>query len=209
MSEMELGEAVKSGDRASVSELIAGGADVNQQDKQGWTPLNWAAGKGNLEMIQLLLQHGARPSEVGRDLRTPAMIALAAGQAEAVKLLRQAEAQSNGGGAGQPEREYFASYQLGELRRYPAWAENKLGVREASPVAAGGQAPDGGGLSDDDVVFLHQDYVVTKSIWHDEDVIFNEVTEQWKDYCRNELQFAVPDDLDLIGRPAEAPRDAA
>lgn len=208
MSEMELVEAVRSGDRESVSELIAGGADVNQQDKQGWTPLNWAAGKGDLEMIQLLLRHGARPTEVGRDLRTPAMIALAAGQAEAVRALRQAEAQGNGGGAGRPEREYFASYHLGELRRYPAWAENRPDGRDGNPGATNGQ-PHDGALPDEEVVFLHQDYIVTKSIWRDEDVIFNDVTEQWKDYCRNELQFAVPDDLDLIARPAEAPTDAA
>jgi hypothetical protein len=59
-------------------------------------------------------------------------------------------------------------------------------------------------------VFLHHDYRVTKSIWPDEDVIFDEVTERWEDYCRTELQFAVPDDLDIIRQPvAEAPQDAA
>ena len=71
MSQMELIEAVKSGNTESVKELIESGADVNKQDKQGWTPLNWAAGAGNLEMVELLLENGADPLAVGRDLRTP------------------------------------------------------------------------------------------------------------------------------------------
>ena len=79
MSQMELVEAIKSGNAASVKELIEGGAPLDQQDKQGWLPLNWAAGSGQLEMVELLLQHGADPLAVGRDLRTPQMIALAAG----------------------------------------------------------------------------------------------------------------------------------
>jgi hypothetical protein len=204
MSEMELVEAIKSGNREAVKELLESGAELNRQDKHGWTALNWAAGKGDLEMIELLLRHGADPFEVGRDLRTPQMIALAAGHVEAVKLLRQAEAQTKG--AGQPERKYAAAYTLGEFRRYPAWADNKNGGGEASAEASGEQAQ---GLVDDDVVFLHQDYKVTKSIWPDEDVIFDRVTDQWKDYCRSELQFAVPDDLDLIGQPAETSQSAA
>ncbi len=209
MSEMELIEAVKSGNRESVRELSKSGAEFNRQDKQGWTALNWAAAKGDSEMVELLLEHGADPFEVGRDLRTPAMIALAAGQVEVVRLLRRTEAQLKGEDAGQPERKYYVAYHLRDLRRYPAWSENKLNGKEASPAPAGEQAPEGERLSDDDVVFLHQDYKVTKSIWPDEDVIFSDVTEQWKDYCRTELRFAVPDELDLIGQPAEAPRPAA
>jgi hypothetical protein len=211
MSEMELVEAVKSGNRDSIKELIESGTEVNRQDKQGWTALNWAAAKGNLDVVELLLQHGADPFEVGRDLRTPAMIALAAGQAEVVRVLRQKEAQLKGQDAGQSERKYYAAYHLGDLRRYPAWAENKLNGHAASNngQAGEGEQAESQGLSDNDVVFLHQDYKVTKSIWSDEDVIFSDVTEQWKDFCKTELRFAVPDELDLIGQPAEATPSAS
>jgi hypothetical protein len=205
MSDIELVEAVKSGNNASVRALIESGADINQQDKQGWTPLNWASGKGDLEMVELLLQHGSDPFTVGRDLRTPQMIALAAGQADVVKLLRRAEAQVKGGAVSEAERKCCFAYHLKDLRRYAAWTENQTDGPDAGNEPTTDQTADQA-LADDDVVFLHQDYKVTKSIWPDEDVIFGDVTEGWKDFCDTELKFVVPDSLDLI--PPAAPEAA-
>ena len=188
MSQTELIEAIKFGNRESVEQLIESGAELNQQDKQGWTPLNWAAGSGHLEIVDLLLERGADPLGVGRDLRTPQLIALAAGHAEVVKRLREAEKQA--GATGQSERKYCTAYHLGDLRRYSDWTESQQ-------------------LADEDVVFLHQDYTVTKSMWAGEDVIFDKVTDQWKEFCNTELRFAVPDSLDLIPKPAQAAQSAA
>lgn len=181
MSQMEFIEAIKSGNRASVAEMIDAGAEINQQDKQGWTPLNWAAGSGQLEIVELLLERGADPSAVGRDLRTPQMIALAAGHADVVKRLRQAEA----GASDQSDRKYCTAYHVSDLRAFPSFTETHQ-------------------LADDDVVFLHQDYTVTRSIWAGEDVLFDNVTDEWKNFCNTELRFVVPDALDLIAKPAEA-----
>ena len=189
MSQMDFIEAIRSGNRSSVEEMIKAGIDLTQQDKQGWTPLNWAAGSGHLEIVELLLEHGADPLAVGRDLRTPQMIALAAGHAEVVKRLRRAEAER--GAAETADRKYCAAYHVGDLRRYPAWSSD---IQD---------------LGDDAVVFLHQDYTVTKSIWTGEDVVFDKVTDEWKNFCDNELQFAVPDSLDLIAKPAEAAAQGA
>lgn len=202
MSEMELFEAVKAGNREAVKELITTGAEVNRQDKQGWTALNWAAAKGHVELIGMLLEHGADPFAVGRDLRTPSMIALAAGQAEAVKVLRSAEAAAKGGEAVQPGRKFCAPYHLDELRRFPAWPAPAVPSAESN-------GNNGNNADDPDVVFIHEDYKVTKSIWPDENVIFSDITNEWKDFCRNELKFSVPDDLDLLGRAPEAQTGAA
>jgi len=202
MSQVELIEAIKSGNAASVKELIDNGVQLDQQDKQGWTPLNWAAGSGQLEIVDLLLQHGADPLAVGRDLRTPQMIALAAGHAEVVKRLREAEAKA--GATESSERKYCTAYHLGDLRRYSAWSENKPVNEDKSAENGSVQEP-----ADNDVVFLHQDYTVTKSMWAGEDVIFDNVTDQWKEFCVTQLQFAVPDSLDLIPQRAEAAQTAA
>lgn len=189
MSQMELIEAIKSGNRTAVAEMIQGGVDLQQQDKQGWTALNWAAGSGHLDIVELLLEHGADPLAVGRDLRTPQMIALAAGHADIVKRLREAEAKA--GAAPAPDRKYCTAYHLGDLRRYSEWTSESQEMK------------------DEDVVFVHQDYTVTKSMWAGEDVVFNNVTDQWRQFCSSELSFAVPDDLDLIAKPAEAAAQTA
>jgi len=38
--------------------LLANKADVNTKDKEGHTPLQWAASQGNKEVAKLLRQHG-------------------------------------------------------------------------------------------------------------------------------------------------------
>jgi ankyrin repeat protein len=67
MSNMQLIEAVQTGQLAKVEEALNAGADINEQDEQGWTPLNWAAGKGNVEIVGLLLNRGADVFRTGRD----------------------------------------------------------------------------------------------------------------------------------------------
>src|SRR4051812_17966087 len=56
MGPLDLIEAVKLGNRAWARDLLESGAGVNQQDGQGWTPLSWAAGRGDTAMLLLLLE---------------------------------------------------------------------------------------------------------------------------------------------------------
>jgi hypothetical protein len=198
MSELQLIEAVKAEDAATVKELIESGVDINQQDEQGWTPLNWAAGKGNLALVNLLVENGADVFKVGRDLRMPYMIALAAGHVDVVKFLRQAEDLVAGEKPSRPERKYCKAYHLEDLRQFPDWVESKINWTETDPGDAGNTSHGGQGFFDDTIVFLHQDYTVTQSMWHNENVIFNQVTPAWKGFCATALKFKVPDDLDFI-----------
>jgi hypothetical protein len=193
---MELVEAVRAGNIAASKELIASGSDLNQLDKNGWTPLNWAAAKADMAMVMLLVESGADAFKVGKDLRTPAAIALAAGHAEVARFLRQAEDRVGGPKAARPERQYCAAFHLKELQQFPGWVENRIPARPEPAEAAGKPAEDG-------IVFLHQDYTVTNSIWRNEDVIFDQVTPQWKEFCASVLGFKVPDDFDLIVPVAE------
>jgi ankyrin repeat protein len=192
MNEMELIESVKSGNLTEIKQALFAGADIHQLDKQGWTALNWAAAKGNLQAVKTLVENGADVFKTGRDLRTPAMIALAAGQAETAKFLREVQERVPGEKPAEQQRKYCMSLHLKDLRQFPNWKENTV----AAKTSENGSADQT--LSDSSIVYLHENFVVTKSIWQDEDVIFNDVTREWKHFCTSVLKFRVPDDLELI-----------
>lgn len=185
---MQLIEAVQAGNAGLVKELVELGADVNEQDNFGWTPLNWAAGKGSTQIVETLLEAGADPSKVGLDQRTPLMIALAAGHREVAIFLR--EAQAGNGQVPTAGRKYCKAYRRSALEAYPKWSEN-TGEGEGQNAT----------VDSDPIHYLHQDFVVTKSITREEDVVFDEVSPEWRAFCESSLAFKVPDDLELIASP--------
>src|SRR5260370_12837475 len=48
-------------------------------------------------------------------------------------------------------------------------------------------------LEREDISFLWDDFIVRKSPIQCEEVIFEDITEEWKDFCQNQLSFAVPE----------------
>ena len=201
MSDLQLIDAVKTGQLAKVDEALSAGADIQQQDEQGWTPLNWAAGSGSVEIVGLLLNRGADVFRTGQDQRTPYMIAVAAKHIDVARLLKKAEQAVNGASGDSTSRDYARAYLLGELRKFSDWREEKINWKETNLANENGNSRE---LSDDDVVFLQQDFTVTELIWPGENVIFNRITPEWIDFCSQELQFKVPDDFDLIASTPSA-----
>ncbi|WP_432743122.1 ankyrin repeat domain-containing protein [Methylobacter sp. G7] len=178
MNKPQLIEAAKTDDLNRVHALIEGSDDLEQKDDYGWTALNWAAGRGDLAIVLLLLKAGANAVNSGRDLRTPYQIALAAAQVEVATLLQQAE-QNSGIMSKRPVLPYCKAYPVKAFDHNPAgWL-----ARQA--------------LAADAVVYLHQDFSVTASMWYGEDVVFDRVSEDWRNYCRDRLGFHVPTDLEL------------
>ena len=200
MSDLQLIDAVKTGQRAKVEEALNAGADIHQQDEQGWTPLNWAAGRGDLELVEFLINRGADAFRVGRDQRTPYKIALAAKHVDVARLLKQAEKAANGGDGDLSLTNYAQAFLLGNLRKFSGWREEKINWKQPAAEENGNSAS----LTDNDVVFLHQDFTVTELIWPGENVIFNKDTPEWREFCTNELQFKVPDDFDLVSAASSA-----
>lgn len=199
MSTLQLIAAVKSEDLAKAKELLQSGDDVNQQDEQGWTALNWAAGKGWVDGVNLLLENAADVFRVGRDQRTPYKIALAAGHAAVVRILLDAEKRT-GKPTSESKREYCKAYGLGDLRRFSGWTESKINWKVDTESGADSESACER-FSDEDIVFLHSDLTVTQSMWHNENIIFNRITPEWQAFCTETLQFHVPTDLDLIAAP--------
>lgn len=198
MSEkLELVSAVKESDIGKARELCDAGADVHQQDENGWTSLNWAAGQGNAELVRLLLDRGADVTKTGRDNRTPLMIAKAAGRKEVAEILTEAEKEKGVWEDPRETRPYCKAYYLKDLRRFDAWREKEaaVGGGDGPAAAAEDDGQDSGPLTDESIVYLHQDFTVSRSMWHGEDVISDEVTPDWRVFCERELEFEIPEDL--------------
>jgi hypothetical protein len=94
---------------------------------------------------------------------------------------------------------------LGSLRKYPNWTEshiarkqNNQDTKETDRLNPNNNRTVDGALTDDKVVFIHQDYSVTESIWHNETVLFDGADASWKEFCTEFLKFKIADDLDLI-----------
>lgn len=187
--------SIRANDPRAVSALLDQGAPVNEPDDNGWSPLCWAAGVGNVELVRELVDRGADVFHSGRDQRTPYLIALAAEHLEAARVLREAEVQVDAVRARSSSlqsdlRPYCVAYPIALMRQFPGWQESGDSQRAASPAADAAGA-------DDDVVFLHADLTVTSCIWPGEDVVFNNVTDEWRDFCDRVLGFRPADDLDL------------
>ena len=205
MSNLELIEAVKANDYETAEAVIKKGGDINQQDQQGWTPLNFAAGNGNMSLVKLLVENGADVFRASRDMRTPYMIALAAGRVEVAKYLRAVEETYPSEKTERDQLKYCKAYQLDSLRKYPNWTENHIvrkqdnqDTKETDRLNLSNNKTVGGALADDKVVFIHQDYSVTESIWHNENVLFDGADASWREFCTDFLKFKIPGDLDLI-----------
>ncbi len=190
MSELPLIDAIKSGDLATAQRLVEAGADVNQQDAQGWTPLSWAAGSGDTAAIQRLLAAGADVSKVGCDQRTPYLIALAAGRNEAIRMLRDAEQNAAGEGRSSDlPRKYCKAYHVKDLLAFPGFTREMIDPSVSHTDVPAGHPDEPATELLNDVVFVHQNFVVTRSPWEDGDVVFDRVTPEWKTFCTDVLQF--------------------
>jgi ankyrin repeat protein len=86
-AELTLPTAAMLGNQAEVQKLVRSGADVNEQDSDGWTPLMYAVQKGRLEVVKLLLDEGADPNTRRKDGSTAFMDAVGSAQVDTIRLL--------------------------------------------------------------------------------------------------------------------------
>ena len=82
-----LHQAVVNGDVDQVKLLISKGADVNMQNRMGWTPLHTAIQNRRQAIVELLTTKGADVNAKDKRGQTPLYVAVNLGQKEVVELL--------------------------------------------------------------------------------------------------------------------------
>lgn len=87
---------------------------------------------------------------------------------------------------------YCKAYPIQQLRRFNNWTENLENTRKEKQKIDGKEVEHNRVLTDDDFLYLQENYVVTDGIFKDENIIFNAVTPEWKDFCTNTLLFEIP-----------------
>ena len=88
---------------------------------------------------------------------------------------------------------YCKAYPITRLRAYPAWSEKSENVRPDRQIVDGKEVDVPRELTEEDHLYLQENYVVTDGIFKDENVIFDDVTPEWQEFCEKELGFEIPD----------------
>jgi hypothetical protein len=96
--------AIEKNNLVYAQKVLSMNFDSNLQHDNGYTPLAYAAMKGNPAMIELLLRNGANPALTSKEGDTPVELALRMGHNEVADLLKKARqaAEVPAAGAGQP-----------------------------------------------------------------------------------------------------------
>ena len=82
---------------------------------------------------------------------------------------------------------YCRAYPLCQLRKFPGWVERANEARKIRKEIDGEIVEEVRTLTDEDYVYLQMDYTVTDGIFVNENVIFNEVTPEWIEFCQRVL----------------------
>jgi len=94
-AQADIADAASKGNEAEVERLLKRGADVNAQQADGATALQWAAYRGDAKLAELLLKAGAKPELANHDGATPLWLAAARGDAAVIQALLNGGADAN------------------------------------------------------------------------------------------------------------------
>lgn len=90
---------------------------------------------------------------------------------------------------------YCKAYPIPRFREFSDWQENSTNARKENDAPRP--------LTDEDFLYLQENLVVTDGIFIDENVIFDNVTPEWADFCRNTLRFELPDYVSAASEKVE------
>jgi ankyrin repeat protein len=88
-------DAASKGDATEIERLLKSGADVNVQQADGATALQWAAYRGDAKLAERLLKAGAKPGLANNNGATPLWLAASRGDAAVIRALLKGGADAN------------------------------------------------------------------------------------------------------------------
>ena len=86
---------------------------------------------------------------------------------------------------------YCKAYLAKDFRKYSGWKENLDNLRQEDSDD-GKEAEKRTELKDDDILYLQETYIVTDGIFLDENIVFDDVNDEWKAFCTDTLEFEIP-----------------
>ena len=88
---------------------------------------------------------------------------------------------------------YCKAFPLYRLRQFSGWIEIPENAKKIRREVDGEIVEDARKLTDFDYVYVQRNFTVTDGIFIDENIIFSNVTNEWIEYCRNELGLQTHD----------------
>jgi hypothetical protein len=84
---------------------------------------------------------------------------------------------------------YCKAYSLSRLRQFPGWHEKVENARKIRTEVDGEIVEKARELTDEDYVYVQRNFTVTDGLFIDENIIFDDATPAWKEFCRDVLGY--------------------
>jgi hypothetical protein len=98
---------------------------------------------------------------------------------------------------------YCKAYLVSDLNKYSGWDPNLDELRQPEPEKPDEEVEKRTELKDDDILYIQEDLTVTDGIFKDENIVFTDDSDEWKTFCEETLEFAIPEDVQAIGAETE------
>jgi hypothetical protein len=90
---------------------------------------------------------------------------------------------------------YCKAYHARSFRAFNNWTENRDQLRKTKQTEDGKEVEVPRELTDDDVLYLQENFTVTDGIFLDKNIVFDAVTPEWQAFCTETLSFELPEDV--------------
>ena len=77
---------------------------------------------------------------------------------------------------------YCKAYPIKRFETFPGWSIKAENLKKESDTPRQ--------LGEKDYFFLQENFVVTDGIFVDQNIVFDQITDDWKSFCARELKFS-------------------